>query len=112
MENSTSYKRVTLKLPEESYAILISESKERKRETVIRDALLLYSQGKRIDGDLLEILQVIRHTKIAIEYMDFNMFVEDEATNEFYKTNYKKSLKLLGDVENHLNSLRTSFSRI
>jgi len=113
MENyiDNSHRRLTLKLPAESYRILVSESKDKKREIIIKEALLLYSQGKKIDTDLLEIIQIIRHIKIALEYTEYNLFIDkEEAASNFYKKNYKKSIDLLALVEDQLNNLRMNFS--
>jgi hypothetical protein len=113
MENSidNSYRRLTLKLSAESHKILISECKDKKREIIIKEALLLYSQGKKIDTDLLEILKIIRHIKIALEYTEFNLFRDKEdAASDFYKKNYKQSIGLLAVVEDNLNDLRMKFS--
>jgi hypothetical protein len=110
MENEViTYRRVTLKLSEESYTILLNESKEKKRETIVRDSLFLYSQIGAIHSHLLDTLHIVKHVKIALEYIDFNLFVTEQAENTYYKTSYKKALELLTDLESYLENLRVSF---
>jgi len=110
MENEViNYKRVTLKLSEESYRILLNESKEKKREKIVRDSLLLYSQMETINSALLDILHIVKYIKIALEYIDFNLFLKEQGDNMYYKESYKKASNLLTDLESHLEALRVSF---
>lgn len=110
MENEViNYKRVTLKLSEESYRILLNESKEKKREKIVRDSLFLYSQMGTIHSGLLDILHIVKHIKIALEYINFNLFLNEQGDNMHYQTNYKKALDLLTDLESYLETLRLSF---
>jgi hypothetical protein len=104
-----NYKRITLKLSEESYRILLHESREKKRDTIVRDSLFLYSQIGSIHSSLLDALHIVKHVKIALEYMNFNFFVSEQVENAHYKTNYTKALDLLTELESYLENLRVSF---
>jgi hypothetical protein len=110
MENEINkFKRVTLKLSEDSYEILLNESKEKKREQIIQDSLLLYSRVRIIHNALFDMLTIVRYVKIAIEYMNYNLVVDDRDNNIPYKKNYEKAVYLLQDLESHLTVLRNSF---
>jgi hypothetical protein len=108
---TTNYKRVTLKLSDESYKILLDQSKDKKREKIIQESLLLYSETKRIHTSLLDILHIVKYIKISIEYMNFNLFVEEKETEQDspYHKNYNKAIGLLSDLEIHLENLRVAF---
>lgn len=110
MENETNgFKRVTLKLSQDSYQILLNESREKKREQIIQDALILYSRVGTIHNALLDIFHIVRYVKIAIEYMHFNLFIDEQSNHTPYKKNYEKAVFLLTDLESHLERLRLNF---
>lgn len=105
-QENNLYKRITLKLSEDSYKLLSDQSKEKKRDKVIGDALFFYSHMKNVSEALLDAIQTVKQIKIFIEYIDFNSFGDEKDITSPYKRNYRQVLDSLAQLERNLQEIR------